>query len=151
MPTVLSELNYSHDIVSWIEDPRYSLMSQKIKNTLGQKETIENVIGLPIIWDGTDAILADHAAQNTVNGIVVGLSEGAPAGLTIASAGYSERKYTICYRGMARLNGDKIKTADEEGDAGSLATIEASLKANCNPPIMLVRGPAAAVTSVQNT
>lgn len=126
--SALLEKLYLYDILAWAIRWDYCVERATIKNTLGQSETISDVIGLPLKFVTDHYEIADDADVGTVDAILVGLTDGALQEVTLANNATSADEYFILVRGPAIINQDKIHASDPEGDAYTMATLVATLK-----------------------
>lgn len=145
--TPLREGLYLHDILLWIPDNQfaYSIVAVPVSNATGATRTIEEVIGTPVVYNGTVAALVLAANAANVNAIVVGVTDGAASKFTIENAKSTDSLYVVLVRGPALINASKVSAKDPAGTDYVQATVLGGL---ADEGIRYQSEPAAAHTSV---
>jgi hypothetical protein len=130
-PGPRAELLYQQDVLVWIPDNRYDffITTDTIRNAAAGLATVEDVLGMPLNYDGGLYKMVASANANTADAIVVGVTDGADQAFTLANGVSTTDKYFILKKGPAFVAQDAVHENDPFGVAYNLTTLFTALRA----------------------
>jgi len=126
-----AETLYMQDILSWIPENKteYFLEVLNIENKSLVGIDIAEVIGMPVDREGANVTPILDSAEASVEGIIVGVTDGVTNDLALAVDAVSAGKYFVLTVGPAIINIDRVHDTDVDDNPIDIAALTTALKA----------------------